>query len=514
MANSSKALISKAQSLIDSASPDQKRRILRLINADIVEASALASIWKPDPRNKPQIEAYRSEADEVFYGGEAGGGKTDLLIGLSLTAHRNAIIYRRIYRQLQRIRERFGDILSVPVGENTNRFTRGDKIIRLGAAQRVGEEKNFQGQDHDLKAFDEVPQFAFSQYEYLTGWNRTTVPGQRCRIVATGNMPTCPEEEWIIERWAPWLDPEHPKPAKSGELRWFAMVRGEQKEVHGAPFTMDGEVIFPKSRTFIKAGVKDNPYLNEEYIATLQALREPLRSILLKGKIMVGLEDDQWQVIPTDWILQAQSRWTEDGANGRPMDALGVDPARGGGDEMVMSPRHGPWFAPQICVSGKDVKLGGQAAALIVKHIDLGAVANIDVIGIGSSPADYTEDNDIPVSMLNSAEKSDYRDRSGKLSMKNKRAEWWWQMYEALDPDFGMELALPPDRQLRADLASARWKLTAQGVQIESKDEIRKRLGRSPDRGEAAIYALVDERPPSMLLSAPQGLTQRSTFRT
>ena len=40
-----------------------------------------------------------------------------------------------------------------------------------------------------------------------------------------------------------------------------------------------------------------------------------------------------------------------------------------------------------------------------------------------------------------------------------------------------------------------RWKLTARGIQVEEKREINKRLGRSPDRGEAAIYALAaDER--------------------
>jgi hypothetical protein len=39
------------------------------------------------PNVGPQTEAYFCEADELFYGGQAGGGKTDLLIGLALTAH-------------------------------------------------------------------------------------------------------------------------------------------------------------------------------------------------------------------------------------------------------------------------------------------------------------------------------------------------------------------------------------------------------------------------------------------
>jgi hypothetical protein len=53
----------------------------------------------------------------------------------------------------------------------------------------------------------------------------------------------------------------------------------------------------------------------------------------------------------------------------------------------------------------------------------------------------------------------------------------------------GDGLALPPDRELRADLIAPRWKLSAQGIQIEEKEEIKARLGRSPDSGEAVMYA-------------------------
>jgi hypothetical protein len=50
---------------------------------------------------------------------------------------------------------------------------------------------------------------------------------------------------------------------------------------------------------------------------------------------------------------------------------------------------------------------------------------------------------------------------------------------------------LPDDRELLADLCAPRWEPTSRGIKIESKEEIIERIGRSPDKGDAAIYAFV-----------------------
>ena len=71
------------------------------------------------------------------------------------------------------------------------------------------------------------------------------------------------------------------------------------------------------------------------------------------------------------------------------------------------------------------------------------------------------------------------------------RAELWWRMREALDPMNAQPIALPPDNGLRADLAAPRWKLAAAGIQVEAKADMAKRLGRSPDRGDAVCMALI-----------------------
>ena len=52
------------------------------------------------PNVGPQTDAYFSLADETLYGGEAGGGKTDLLLGLPLTAHERSLVLRRSTRTL------------------------------------------------------------------------------------------------------------------------------------------------------------------------------------------------------------------------------------------------------------------------------------------------------------------------------------------------------------------------------------------------------------------------------
>ena len=67
------------------------------------------------------------------------------------------------------------------------------------------------------------------------------------------------------------------------------------------------------------------------------------------------------------------------------------------------------------------------------------------------------------------AEKSTKVTRDGKLGFVNLRAELWWKFREALDPQTGADIALPPDPALVADLTAPRWKLTPRGIQVELK---------------------------------------------
>ncbi|MDX9861642.1 MAG: terminase family protein [Rhodospirillales bacterium] len=473
-------------------------RLSRMSPEDRAEAERLAMegtagmLWVPNPG--PQTEAYFSPADELFYGGAAGGGKSDLLLGLAVNEHDRSVVFRRELKQTAAMADRLAAIRGTRAGWNgQERVCRmGDRLIEFGGCPAAGDEESWQGRPHDLKGFDEITQFLESQFRYLITWNRSTKEGQRSRVVATGNPPTTPEGEWVVKYWAPWLDPDHPNPAKPGEIRWFAtMPDGKEVEVDGPDLiVVDGEEIQPRSRTFIPSSVDDNPFLaRTNYKATLQGLPAELRDKFLHGDFQSGKDDHPMQVIPTAWIEAAMARWRPDGGFRVPMATIGGDVARGGKDETVLSPRHDNWFAPLVTAPGTSTPDGDSVVALILRVRKDGAVVHIDLTGVGTSPYDTLKRNKIQAVAFVAAGKSTARDQSKQLGFVNKRAESWWLMREALDPASGQDLALWPDRQTKADLASARYFLTPRGIQVEAKDDIKDRIGRSPDRGEAVILA-------------------------
>ncbi len=467
--------------------------------------AAEQDVWVPLPG--PQTEAYESLADIVYFGGSAGGSKTDLLIGMSLTHHRRSIIFRREGTQLLAIIDRMTEILGGRTGYNGQdhvwRLPHLGRQVELGACKDLGDEQKYQGRAHDLKGFDEITHFLELQFRFLCGWLRSVVKGQRCRIMCTGNPPTNQDGQWVIKFWGPWLDDKHPNPAKPGELRWYTTIDGEDHECpNGEPFLHEGEMVQPLSRTFIPSRLTDNPFLMATgYEAMLQAMPEPLRSQMLNGDFRAGTEDSEWQVVPTAWVDAAMARWRPDGGQGKPMDSIGVDVARGGKDKTVLALRHGTWYAPLKRFPGAETPDGGATAGLIVVHRRDAAPVHVDVVNVGGSVVDHLNSNDVQCVPVNGAETKGLEGKTdkmtGRLKFRNMRAYLWWRFRESLDPKIGDNIALPPDSQLRADLCAPMWKLTPGGILVEPKEDgpdgpgIKRRLGRSPDDGDAVVNASI-----------------------
>lgn len=481
----------------DSCTPAQVAELLPYLTPrELEELDALlvtAPRWLPLPG--PQAQAYATLADVTGFGGAAGGGKTALAVGLALTQHRKSIIFRQNGTELTGVIDEMTRVLGSRDGFNgAERIWRLDgRQIELGSFPNPGDETKYQGRDHDLVVYDEASNMRESAVRFLMGWLRTAVAGQRCRVLMTFNPPTTAEGRWIVDFFAPWIDKKHPNPAQPGELRWFAMVDGKETEVpDSTPFQHGDDIIKPMSRTFIPSRVSDNPYLmGTGYMAQLQSLPEPLRSQMLYGDFSAGVEDDPWQVIPTAWVEAAQARWQRP-TKLAPMDALGVDVARGGRDQTIIARRHGMWFDVPLVYPGHQTPDGPTVAGLVLAAKRDDAVAHIDVIGVGSAPYDFLREARQQVEGVNVAEAARSTDKSGRLRFRNLRSELWWRMREALDPANNTGITLPPDKALLADLCAPTWSMQGSTLTVASREQIMDKIGRSPDYGSAYVLALMD----------------------
>lgn len=484
--------------------PEDKRR--EIVEKVDQEREAMGMKWIPNPGR--QTDAYRSKADVLLYGGQGGGGKSSILLGLALTQHKRSLIMRRHYTDLGALTDEVLKFNGTRSGFNGSAppklRTTDNRLVEFGACAHAGDEQQWQGQPHDFLGIDEAVQFLESQVRFLMGWVRSTETGQRTRVVMASNPPIDASGEWIIGMFRPWLDITHPNPAKPGELRWFVTdANGKDLEVDGPdPIEMDGRTLRPMSRTFIPASVDDNPFLAKtDYKAKLDALPEPIRSAVRDGNFMATRSDAEFQVIPTQWVIEAQARWKDRPPEHTAMTAMAIDPAGGGRDSEEIAMRYGGWFAPLVSSSGPETADGSITAANVVQHRRDICPVVVDVGGgYGGAVILRLRDNNIE------CEKFDGRvntglgtTKDGQLNFANKRAMAWWRMREELDPtqEGGSVIALPPDTELRADLCAPTWKLTTRGILIESKEDIKKRLGRSPGKGDAAVMTLVANASPA-----------------
>jgi hypothetical protein len=494
------ALIERAMGLMTVA---ERAEFNRLIRND-------PALWRAQVGR--QQEALDSEAFVTGYGGAAGGGKTDLLAGAALTQHTRSIFFRQQKAQTEGIVQRITEVLGTTDGYNSQKgaWRIGDKLIEFAGLDNPDDHQKWQGRPHDLKGYDEVTEQREFQVRFTMGWTRTSRQGQRSRVLMTFNPPQTAEGRWVIDFFGPWLNDRYHRPAQPGEIRWFTTVKGKEIEVETPdPFVIfKGEplydfdpgdfnpekIITPKSRTFISSRVTDNyVYVRQDYVTILQGMPEPLRTQLLEGDFKVGVSDDDWQVIPTLWIDAAMDRWKprEVGSKGE-MDSLGVDVAVGGKDEFVISARHGTWFDELTVIPGHQipqVRAGPESAARVIMVRRDRAPVHVDVVGWGLTTANFLTEQGVQVVACNGATKSLEWSNDGKFRYFNFRAQMVWQLREGLDPNGPEPLTLPPDPALRADLAAYKWKLTAQGIQVRSKDEMKEELGRSPDKGDAVCMA-------------------------
>jgi hypothetical protein len=202
---------------------------------------------------------------------------------------------------------------------------------------------------------------------------------------------------------------------------------------------------------------------------------------------------DEDSVIPLAWIEAAIERWHDWDRAGRPPTGgtlwTGVDVGRGG-DESVMARRDGH----TVVLEGNRRR---DTMSQVAQLQGMPGRAIIDVIGLGAGVFDRMRElHTRPLAYVGSARVTN-RDRSGKYGFVNTRSAAYWHLRELLDPAYEPTLCLPPDDLMISDLTMPTWAVTTglpPKIQVEKKEDVVEKLGRSPDRGDAVAMVMWADR--------------------
>mgnify|MGYP004556857727 FL=1 len=207
-------------------------------------------------------------------------------------------------------------------------------------------------------------------------------------------------------------------------------------------------------------------------------------------------------LIPSQWIEAAHQRWIE--AHGEePAQAgrrvLGVDVAGMGRDCTVFCERKENYVAPfRSFNSGgtaDHMEIAGKIRGERSVHPKL--LVSIDTIGEGAGvfsrcvEQENSQGRQYILSCKYSegaknAQGKELTDLTGQHRFLNMRAYLFWAVRDWLNPKNDTGAMLPPDSQFDEEASEIRWAFRSDGkIQIEAKDEIKKRIGRSPDKFDA-----------------------------
>lgn len=213
----------------------------------------------------------------------------------------------------------------------------------------------------------------------------------------------------------------------------------------------------------------------------------PLYQVRVLGNFPSQAEN---AVIGIELVEAAAARWRDAHRSGEAFDKAGVlevglDPARMGTDESVAIARRGPIaLMPNVWRNLDGPKLAAKVIEVVtgLRKPDETPIIRVDVIGIGASVYDSLKQNRtvrvIPVNVGEAATNATYA---------RKRDEVWFTLKQWLKQGG----CVPPDAKLEAELVAPTYSFTPAGkLQVESKDAMRARLKRSPDRADALALAV------------------------
>lgn len=167
----------------------------------------------------------------------------------------------------------------------------------------------------------------------------------------------------------------------------------------------------------------------------------------------------------------------------------GLDVARQGGDASVLCKRQGPVVHPLTV--WRNLDLMQLTGAVKAEYDALPAQKKpqeiiVDSNGFGAGVLDRLRELGLPARGLNVSERAVAKD-----TYLNMRAEMWFKTKYWLEQ---MDVSLPRDDALYAELAAPRYQFTSSGkLQVESKEMMKRRGVSSPDRADALVLSLATD---------------------
>jgi len=244
-----------------------------------------------------------------------------------------------------------------------------------------------------------------------------------------------------------------------------------------------GDVERSPEYQLFEAGTFENAdNLKEDFIADLKRIQTEsphhYNRFVLNSWEDLDIED---RVIPYNAIQEAVNKTL---IPLRTKRVIGCDPAEFGDDETVIYVlENGKVLDKFTKIMRKKEPM--ETAGWINKiRLDSKAqLVGIDNDGIGSGIRSRLVEQDVPVIAADSRLKANNSDR-----FKNLKAEMWWNAREGF---VNGAVSIPDDSILIEQLAAASYHLNSKGqIEIEKKDDVKKKLGSSPDRADALVIAL------------------------
>lgn len=183
-----------------------------------------------------------------------------------------------------------------------------------------------------------------------------------------------------------------------------------------------------------------------------------------------------FNLIPVQLVEQAMQKKLPPDATAMAPVIFGIDPAWLGTDRSAAVIRQGMFARLLFAVRGADTTRLTEMIARRASELEPDAIF-VDQTGVGAGVFDQLKRTRYPVTGISFAQTPLEPER-----FVNRRAEMWWRMREWIERG----AALEPDNDWRDDLAGPEYLMTGTGkIQLESKDNMRKRGLASPDLADA-----------------------------